>query len=306
MVKKTVSEKPVTEGAKKTASQAIQEIEPLAGNKVMVYTSRRSLGPWDIPLMYKLLAEIGKQKRLAIILQSRGGFADDAYKMANVIREFAEDLTFVVPSYAKSAASLLCLSGNRILMGPISELGPTNPMMSVDERLITPTLPVPSGSSKEPEKRQMATHALRDFLEAAGVLKSGGSGYDPEVLSVYMGKGILNPFLLGEFERSSKIAVQYAENLLVRHMFCGRDNVEGLATETAKKLCEGYYDHNYPIDRTEAREILHLTVEDMSNELWERTSELMLAYDEMMSAQNIATIVETSLKFQVVHFPTSA
>ena len=216
-----------------SAGDAIKEIEDLTGHRVVAYVSRRSLGPWDILPFYRLLAGIGYQEELSIIVQSPGGYPDDAFKLATVIHEFGERITFIVPSYANSAATLLCLSGNQILMGPVSELSPTNPMMSVDQRLITPTVMEPGGSQDRREwtespTRRMAAHALRDFLIAAGVLTSEGD-YDPEKLSVYMTRGILNPFLLGDFERSGKIALQYAQNLLRGYMFDGgrRASIKG-------------------------------------------------------------------------------
>ena len=312
--KKPKGEEVLPEPVQKSATEAIREIETLQGGRVLVYTSGRSIAFWDIAPLYRLLAKMGHQSKLSIIIQSRGGFPDDAFKMANVIREFADHVTFIVASYANSAATMLCLSGDEILMGPISELGPTNPMMYVDERLITPTVVEPStvrGEPKEkqrPQQRQMAAHALRDFLTAAGVLRmdeNGAFGYDPEVLSVYMANGILNPFILGEFERSGKISVQYCETLLKRYMFRDRDDADGLAPEVARRLCEGYYDHNYSIGRKEAREVLKLKVQDMSDELCQRTSELLSAYDEMIAAQNIATIIETSDGFEIDHWPSA-
>ena len=281
-----------------SSSEAIKEIEDITESRVIAYVSTRLLGPWDILPFHRLLAKIGHQENLSVIVQSRGGFPDDAFKLANVIHEFGDHITFIVPSFANSAATLLCLSGNRILMGPITELGPTNPMMHVDERLITPTVlepgpaPVDRKGWDEPPTRQMAAHALRDFLTAAGVLTSEGA-YDPEKLSVYMTKGILNPFLLGDFERSGKIAVQYAENLLRVHMFQGDANADEQASKTARILCEGYYDHAYPIGRKEAREQLSLKVEDMPEELWEKSSELVSAYERMMQTQGIDRVIET-------------
>ena len=307
--------KPSQKPTEKPASEAIREIEPITGGKVIVYTSGRYIGYWDIPPLYRLLDNLGHQKRLSVILQSRGGFTDAAFKMANIIHEFADDVVFIVPSYANSAATLLCLSGNKILMGPISELGPTNAMMSVDERLITPTVPEPNPVSTEPKERdmpkqrQMAAYALRDFLIASGVLIQGESGrmeYDPRKLSVYMAIGILNPFLLGEFERSGKKVIQYAETLLSRYMFCKQEACNELAHETAEMLCEGYYDHNYPISRKEARDVLRLEIEDMPDELWRRSSQLLIAYDRMMAAQNIATLIETSEAFEIDHWQSSS
>jgi hypothetical protein len=301
--------------AEKSASEAIKEIEPVADSRVIVYTSGRNIGYWDIPPLYRLLDKLGHQQRLSVILQSHGGFTDDAFKMANTIHEFADDVVFIVPSYANSAATLLCLSGNKVLMGPTSELSPTNPMMNVDERLITPTIlelkPVSTEPKEKdmPKQRQMAAYALRDFLIASGVLIKGESGrmeYDPQKLSVYMANGILNPFLLGEFERSGKKVIQYAEALLSRYMFCKRKDCNELAHKTAEDLCEGYYDHNYPIGRKEARDVLKLEVEDMPDELWRRSSELLTAYDRMMGTQNIATLIETSEAFEIDHWQQSS
>jgi len=307
MAEKPKSKNKHSDPPAKPASKAIEEIESLVETRVIVYNSQRSLAFWDIPPFYSLLSKMGHQEKLSIILQSHGGYSEDAFKIANIIHEFADEVTFIVPYYANSAATLLCLSGNQILMGPISELGPTNPMMPVDERLIMPTIPLPTESEagakeKAPPKRQMAAHALRDFLTVAGILRSDGLSYDPEVLSVYMAKGILNPFLLGDFERAIKTSVQYAETLLRNYMFKGREGIVPLSQETALRLCEGYYDHKYPINRKEAREALHLNVKDMSDDLWQQSSELMQAYDKLMDPQNISTIIETSDMFQIAHW----
>ena len=270
-------------------AEALKQVEDLYGGRVIAYVSNVSLGPWDIPPFYRFLTQMGHQEKLSVLVQSEGGYADDAFKLANLIHEFGKQVTFIVPSYAKSAATLRCLSGSRILMGPTSELGPTNPMMKVDHRLITPTVPEQDAVPKR-QTRRMATHALKDFLIAADVLTPEG-GYDPEKLSVYMTKGILNPFLLGEFERSNKTSLQYAESLLQRYMLKD-DNAK--ARETARALCEDYFDHGYPIGRKEARDHLGLKVEDMSDDLWRVTSELVAAYDQMMEDQDIRRIIETA------------
>ena len=295
---------PDREAAPRPASEAIQEIENLVDSRVLAYISKRSLGPWDILPAYQLLEEIGKQERITVIVQSRGGFPDDAFKLATVIREFGKQITYIVPTYANSAATLLCLSGDSILMGPTSELGPTNPMMLVDERLITPTVFEPGGTPVDHQgwdeipRRQMAAHALRDFLTAAGVLTPEG-GYDPDKLSVYLTKGILNPFLLGDFERSGKISLQYAENLLRMGMFRVENGTK--ASEIARTLCEGYFDHSYPIGRKEARERLSLKIEDMPDELWRKTSDLVAAYDRMMASQRILRVFETTASYEAAH-----
>jgi hypothetical protein len=52
----------------------------------------------------------------------------------------------------------------------------------------------------------------------------------------------------------------------------------------------------------------HVTfiVEDMEDELWQSSTTLMLAYNKMMDAQNISTIVETSTAFEISHWPVTS
>jgi hypothetical protein len=108
----------------------------------------------------------------------------------------------------------------------------------------------------------------------------------------------LNPWLLGDFERSFKQACQFAENLLRRYMFKDDPGKLKLVPVITHKLTEGYYYHGYPISRREAQE-MGLNVIDMPQTLWEQTSELMSAYDDMKQEQNICTIIETSASYHI-------
>jgi len=260
--------------------------------------------------MFSLLSETGRVERLSLILQSSGGYADDAYKIANLIREFCDHLTIIVPLRAKSAATILSLAGNQILMSALSELGPCDPMIRVDASIVTPTsLPIRppdeeeelEESGRERRKRQINALALRDFLEAAGILQTDDQGrvkgYDCEKLLPFCEKGILNPWLLGDFERSFKQPYQFAENLLCRYMFKGHPDCSDRVPDIARKLTEGFYYHDYPISRREAQE-LGLVVHDMGTDLQNRIGELMVAYDVMKQEQRLRTVIETSRSYR--------
>lgn len=58
------------------------------------------------------------------LVESPGGHAEYAYKIARLFQRRASMLTMVVPQWAKSAATLLTLGGSRIVMGRDAELGP--------------------------------------------------------------------------------------------------------------------------------------------------------------------------------------
>lgn len=295
----------------KTTAEAIADVEKVLNDeRVLVFIEDGLIGPWDVLPIFGLLAEVGKVSKLNVILDSSGGFADDAYKIATVLHEFCDYLTVIVPFKAKSAGTILSLAGNQILMSPLGELGPCDPMINVDESLITPMgFPVRPQEAEETEegrsrskKRQINALTLRDFLEVAGILqkdKAGKiTGYDCEKLLPFFEKGVLNPWLLGDFERSFKQSYQFVETLLSRYMFKGDANKLARVPEIAHKLTEGYYYHGYPISRREAQE-MGLNVIDMPDELWKKTSELMAAYDVMKKEQKLRTIIETSRSYQI-------
>lgn len=69
--------------------------------------------------------------RLSVIIDSGGGDIDAAYNLAMLFRKYGtNELDFIVPRWAKSAATLLVCSGDRIFMSPVAELGPLDPQIT--------------------------------------------------------------------------------------------------------------------------------------------------------------------------------
>lgn len=67
---------------------------------------------------------------LDVIVDSFGGDADAAYHIAKLLdSQFTGTITYIVPRFAKSAATLLICGGNRIIMSETSELGPLDPQI---------------------------------------------------------------------------------------------------------------------------------------------------------------------------------
>jgi hypothetical protein len=64
---------------------------------------------------------------LDVFLHSPGGTAEGAESIVKLLRGKFTDIRFIVPIAAKSAATMLALSGNAIVMDDTSELGPTDP-----------------------------------------------------------------------------------------------------------------------------------------------------------------------------------
>ena len=71
-----------------------------------------------------------KRERLAIILQTDGGYSPTAEKLVRRMRRDYNDISFIIPNYAMSAGTILALSGDKIYMGIDSALGPIDPQVN--------------------------------------------------------------------------------------------------------------------------------------------------------------------------------
>ena len=70
-----------------------------------------------------------ERNRLIVFLNTPGGSAETVEKMVSVIRFHYDEVFFVVPDYAMSAGTILCMSGDRIYMDYTSSLGPIDPQV---------------------------------------------------------------------------------------------------------------------------------------------------------------------------------
>ena len=61
---------------------------------------------------------------IALLIDSPGGDAESAYRLAMIFRRFCGGFDVYVPRYAKSAATLLALGADDIVLGPLAELRP--------------------------------------------------------------------------------------------------------------------------------------------------------------------------------------
>src|SRR5690606_10949945 len=60
-------------------------------------------------------------------LYSRGGDTTVPWRIASMIREFCEEFNVIIPYKAHSAATLISLGADNIIMAPKGELGPVDP-----------------------------------------------------------------------------------------------------------------------------------------------------------------------------------
>jgi membrane-bound ClpP family serine protease len=71
--------------------------------------------------------EGSRRDKLAVFLETNGGFIESAERIANILRHHYPTVEFLVTSYAMSAGTVLVMSGDAILMDYSATLGPIDP-----------------------------------------------------------------------------------------------------------------------------------------------------------------------------------
>lgn len=85
-----------------------------------------------IKVQRDLLKAPHDEKEIDIILESTGGQADIAYRLIRTFRNRYETVNIIVPSWAKSAATLFALGANRLVLHEYGELGPIDVQIKKD------------------------------------------------------------------------------------------------------------------------------------------------------------------------------
>jgi membrane-bound ClpP family serine protease len=73
---------------------------------------------------------------LTIILDTPGGIVEVAERMVNTIRFHYKEVIFIVPDRAMSAGTVFVMSGDRIMMDYFSCLGPIDPQIEKEGKLV--------------------------------------------------------------------------------------------------------------------------------------------------------------------------
>ena len=177
-----------------------------------------------------------KNGALDVIVASSGGDIDAAYNLALLFRRYGKDkLTFIIPRWAKSAATLLVCAGDEILMAPIAELGPLDPQ-------ITALNPLEQRVERfSPLHIESTLRLIRDEF-------SNGN----EKLAEGLIQRLQFPLTLGSFKKLLEVGQGYVEKLLSSRML--KDDPE-MAGKIGKQLTTGYADHSWCITIEEAAKI---------------------------------------------------
>lgn len=252
--------------------QLIRKIEELRRSRVLAYIcsdrpgAAAQIGEDAVRPMYDHVRQIGHVERIDLYLYSRGGAVEVPWRIVSMLREHCDRLGVLIPYRAQSAATLMALGCDQVVMGAKAELGPIDPAFSFVKN--------ESGTAVQEEIRVEDVMAYVEFLrEKASLTDAAGLAANVRVLPEK-----LAPWTIGSIYRTHAHIRAVARKMLSTH----KDRVEDERIDAiVETLAEKIYSHGHAIARTEAEQLGLRVVrpsEDLEDAMWR----LLEAYEAMM------------------------
>jgi hypothetical protein len=232
----------------------IKKIEELRNSKVITYVTSDRQGPVNarvamdiIPIISSQLRKIGKQEKIDLVLYSAGGDTMVPWRLVSMIREYCNQFSVIIPYKAHSAATMISLGADEIVMSDISELSPIDPSTA---NVFNPIDP------QNPQNRiPISVEEVMSYFDLA---KNKFEIKSDEELTKIFNKFVesspsIHPLALGNVNRTHNLIKILAKRLLKSHKEqIKEDEVEKIIDFLTEKL----YSHQYFFGRKEAKEEL--------------------------------------------------
>ncbi|HEX5104804.1 MAG TPA: hypothetical protein VFV87_13375, partial [Pirellulaceae bacterium] len=189
-----------------------------------------------------------------LLVVSHGGDPMTAWRAMTLLHERVKHVAVLVPQVAYSAATMLAMGANDIVMHPNGNLGPVDPQIEIH--------PKPG----EPPQR-FGFEDLAGFLQ---FIKTEVGLTDQEQIQrmFAMFCNQVGPVPVAISARASLLTATMGEKLLMLHMG-DREKAKRIAESLNKK----FFNHGYPVSRREAKDEIGLQIKDVSKDveklMWE-------------------------------------
>jgi len=264
---------------KNIGTKLIEKLEKERGSKVIVYfTGDRfpifsRIAEDAVRPLYEHLLKLefpAKKKIIDLFLYSRGGNVSIPWRVTTMIREFCEEFNVLVPYKAQSAATLLSLGSDNIIMGKKAELGPIDPSLEKG------TIGNGTLSLQEISVEDVNSYIL--FIKEK-------ANINDQIALAQMIKPLVDqitPLTLGSINRQNSHIRLVARKLLTSR----KEKIdEGKINIIIETLTEKMYSHGHGIGRKEARDIglpIIIPEEKIETIIWT----LYLEYEKYLNLDN--------------------
>lgn len=259
----------------------IKKIESLRNSRVICFlTSLRPnvsalIAADAVRVFFDHLADFSPRPigRLDLFLCSNGGDGTVPWRLVALFREFSKAFNVLIPFRAYSAASLLALGADEIVMHPFAEMGPIDPTVSNEFNPMEQLTGRRLGISVEDVAAYV--HFIKTTV--------GITHEDELVRAIEILAKNVHPLALGNVERFLSQSRMIARKILKTHM---KDQDEHQLKEIVEKLSSKLHFHGHPINREEARTDIGLKVaKDVPTELETAMWDLYLDYEKEFENQ---------------------
>lgn len=255
----------------------IEQIEQSRGSRVLVYVTGdrppavAQIGDDAVRPMYAHLREMGSVEKLDLFIYSRGGAIDVPWRIVTALRQTSKEWNILVPFRANSAATLIALGADQIILGRQGELGPIDPIMNI-QRMI----PQQGG----PPILQQENMSVEDIMAYTKFIHERAGLSDQEALSNALSKltDRLDAVGLGNVYRTHLHIRDVALRMLQSRKKPVSEREMAAIIET---LAERVYAHGHAIGLKEAEEI-GLPVKPAGDALDDLMWQLLGEYEEDM------------------------
>lgn len=234
----------------------IQQIESVRNSRVITYLTSDRSGPVNarvamdiIPVISSQLRAIGKTQNIDFFLYSSGGDTMVPWRLVSMIREYCEKFSVLVPYKAHSAATMIALGADEVVMSDLSELSPIDPSTA---NVFNPTDP------QNPQNK--IPISVEDVMAYVDLVKNKfGIKNDEDLTKAFLkfaeSNPQIHPLALGNVNRIHNLIRILARRLLKSHTSPMREEeINKIVDDFTEKL----YSHQYFIGRKEAKEDLGL------------------------------------------------
>ena len=242
-----------------------------------------------VPLIFKHLeanAALAKNG-VDLFIHSNGGSGTAPWRIVSLIRQYTDNFAVLVPHRAFSAATLIALGADEIIMHKMGCLGPIDPSVT---NAFNPQNPQSPG--------QLAPISVEDVTAFFKLVKEEvGITHEDELVQAFISMtDKVHPLALGNVQRSHSQSRLMARKLLMLHM---DDSLEHEIVQLIDNLKSNLFFHGHPINRVEAKKDLNLKVVEPSPELECQMWKLYSQYEkDLRLSEPFNAIREIDLKQQ--------
>lgn len=224
------------------------------------------IAPDILPVFFKHLNKFEPGKNIDLFLYTKGGDVHTALRLVQLIYEFTDHFSVIVPNKAYSSGTLICLGASEIIMTKMADLSPIDPNIT---SIFNPSDPGNINAKAAINVEDVYAY----FNMAREVLKLEN---EESIINVFNQlTEAVHPLAIGSIQRTYLLIRSIARKLLSTHLESSdKEKIDSIITS----LTENLFSHSYMISRKEALEEIGLPVVFPDNELERKIGKLFELY----------------------------